>query len=197
MWRGLRIWMTTGFFWTSETITFPLLKNAWMSLLHPTCADLAAYRDSLMRSGGPSFLARQGVVFMSLLSSPASSCSSPCEFWTTAFYELGQRMRRFFARSEPHQHALAYLRGLMSDVPRKNGWQVAEAVGEATPYAIQHVLDRAKWDCDGVRDELTTSIRETLATPGAVVVIDETGFREIWRQIGRGPTTVQRHSRAH
>lgn len=85
-------------------------------------------------------------------------------------------MRQFFARSEPHQHVLAYLRGLISDVPRKNGWQVAEAIGEATPYAVQHHLDRAKWDCDGVRDELLTYVQETLATPNAVVVIDETGF---------------------
>ncbi len=69
-----------------------------------------------------------------------------------------------------------YLRGLMSDVPRKNGWQVAEAIGEATPYAVQHLLDRAKWDCDGVRDELSAYALETLATSDAVVVIDETGF---------------------
>lgn len=64
----------------------------------------------------------------------------------------------------------------MSSVERKNGWQVAEAVGEATPYAVQHVLDRAKWDCDGVRDELRAYISETLAASRAVVVIDETGF---------------------
>lgn len=64
----------------------------------------------------------------------------------------------------------------MSDLPRKNGWQVAEAIGEATPYAVQHLLDRAKWDCDGVRDELKAYVLETLATAEAVVVIDETGF---------------------
>ena len=85
---------------------------------------------------------------MPLLSSPARTTPSPCEIWTTAFHELGQRMRRFFVRLEAHQHALAYLQGLMSEVPRKNGWQVAEAVGEATPYAIQRLLDRARWDCD-------------------------------------------------
>lgn len=113
---------------------------------------------------------------MPLLSSPARTTPSPCEIWTTAFHELGQRMRRFFVRSEAHQRALAYLRGLMSDVPRKNGWQVAEAVGEATPYSIQHLLDRAKWDCDGIRDELCAYVQETFATPEAIVVIDETGF---------------------
>jgi SRSO17 transposase len=64
----------------------------------------------------------------------------------------------------------------MSDASRKNAWQVAEAMGEAVPYAIQHVLDRAKWDCDGVRDELHASVQEALSSPNAVLVIDETGF---------------------
>jgi SRSO17 transposase len=68
------------------------------------------------------------------------------------------------------------MQGLMSLVERKNGWQVAEEVGQATPYAMQHLLDRAKWDCDGVRDALRAYIWETLADPRAVLVIDETGF---------------------
>ena len=49
-------------------------------------------------------------------------------------------------------------------------------MGETTLYALQHLLDRAKWDCDGVRDELHAYIQEALASPNAVVVIDETGF---------------------
>jgi hypothetical protein len=56
----------------------------------------------------------------------------------------------------------------MSSVERKNGWQVAEAMGEATPYVMQHLLDRAKWDCDGVRDALRAYVLETLAAPNAV-----------------------------
>jgi SRSO17 transposase len=68
------------------------------------------------------------------------------------------------------------MQGLMSTASRKNGWQVAEEMGEATPYAIQHLLDRARWDCDGVRDELRTYIGEMLADSKGVVVIDETGF---------------------
>ncbi len=64
----------------------------------------------------------------------------------------------------------------MSNASRKNAWQVAEEMGEATPYALQHVLDRAKWDCDGVRDALHAYVREALSTPDAVLVIDETGF---------------------
>ncbi len=103
-------------------------------------------------------------------------CPSPKEVWATAFQDLSQRITGSFVRQASHQRALAYLRGLMSLVERKNGWQVAEELGEATPYAMQHLLDRAKWDCDGVRDALRAYVCEMLAAPNAVLVIDETGF---------------------
>ncbi|GHO59964.1 IS701 family transposase [Ktedonobacter robiniae] len=101
---------------------------------------------------------------------------SPEEVWTTAFNDLNRRIRHCFVRPESHQRALAYVQGLMSGASRKNGWQVAEEVGDATPYAMQHLLDRARWNCDGVRDMLQIYILETLATPNGVLVIDETGF---------------------
>ncbi len=101
---------------------------------------------------------------------------SPEEIWTTAFHELGQRITHSFIRQATHQQVLIYLQGLMSLVERKNGWQVAEEMGEATPYAMQHLLDRARWDCDGVRDALRKYVCEMLAAPHAVLVIDETGF---------------------
>ena len=69
-----------------------------------------------------------------------------------------------------------YLRVLLSPVERKNGWQVAEEAGEATPYGMQHLLDRARWDPDGVRDELRSYVIETLGDEAGVLVIDETGF---------------------
>src|SRR6266481_8641910 len=96
----------------------------------------------------------KGEPHMPLLFPAASLHSSPEEVWATAFHELSQRIRRSFLRPDPHQRALAYLQGLMSSVERKNGWQVAEEVGDATPYAIQHLLDWARWDCDGLRDAL-------------------------------------------
>jgi SRSO17 transposase len=113
---------------------------------------------------------------MPFLSPSTSAFFSAEAIWTTAFNDLIHRMKRHFGRQEPYHRAQTYVQGLMSEVSRKNGWQVAEALGEATPYAIQHLLDRAKWDCDGVRDELRTYIVETLVAPNAVLVIDETGF---------------------
>jgi DDE superfamily endonuclease len=81
-----------------------------------------------------------------------------------------------------------YLRVLVSPVERKNGWQVAEEAGEATPYGMQHLLDRAKWDADGVRDELRSYVSETLGEEAAILVIDETGFLKK----GRKSVGVQR-----
>lgn len=113
---------------------------------------------------------------MPFLVPPASTPSSPEEAWTAAFTHLSQHIRQHFIRPEAHQRALAYIQGLLSDASRKNAWQVAEALGEAAPYAIQHVLNRAKWNCNGVRDEVRACVQETLASPHAVLVIDETGF---------------------
>jgi SRSO17 transposase len=71
---------------------------------------------------------------------------------------------------------MTYLRGLMSTVERKNGWQLAEAAGEQTPDGMQRLLNTAQWDADQVRDDLRTYILTHLADPQAVLVVDETGF---------------------
>src|SRR5207253_2959081 len=59
-----------------------------------------------------------------------------------------------FRRPEAHGHAADYLRGLIADVERKNGWQLAERVGYDHPRGIQRVLDRYAWDAAAVRAAL-------------------------------------------
>jgi SRSO17 transposase len=86
-----------------------------------------------------------------------------------------QRLARRFARVEARRHAQAYLWGLLSPVERKNGWQLAEAVGDPTPYALQHLLGRADWDPEAVRDDLRTYVLEHLGDASAILVLDETG----------------------
>src|SRR5262249_40765395 len=76
----------------------------------------------------------------------------------------------------PRRRALGYLRGLLSDTERKNGWQLAEYLGEATPDGVQHLLARADWDADAVRDDLISYVCEHLGGPDGVLVVDETGF---------------------
>src|SRR3954470_11359100 len=98
------------------------------------------------------------------------------EHWADGLAALHARVGRRFARAEPRRRALAYVRGLLSPVERKNGWQLAELAGEPTPDGMQHLLARADWDADAVRDDLRAYIVEHLGDPAAVLVIDETGF---------------------
>ena len=81
-----------------------------------------------------------------------------------------------FSRSEPRARSLAYLQGLLSGCERKNSWQLAEGMGEAAPYGVQHLLDRARWDADQVRDRMRSYALEELSSAKAVLIVDETGF---------------------
>jgi SRSO17 transposase len=71
---------------------------------------------------------------------------------------------------------VAYVRGLLSDVDRKNGWQLAEQGGYSHPRTIQRVLDRSRWNADAVRDDLRAYVMEHLGESDGVLVVDETGF---------------------
>ncbi|GHO50717.1 hypothetical protein KSX_88800 [Ktedonospora formicarum] len=88
--------------------------------------------------------------------------------WERTFDQICQRICHPFVRQESWLRAKKYLYGLLSPVEQKNGWQIAEEVGESTTYGIQHLLDRAKWDCAGLRDALRMYVWETLAEPNAV-----------------------------
>ncbi|MFI5775173.1 IS701 family transposase [Streptomyces sp. NPDC051658] len=80
-----------------------------------------------------------------------------------------------FARVEPRRRARAFVLGLLSELPRKNCWTLAEHAGEANSYGLQHLLSRAKWDADAVRDDIRGFVVEHLHDTTAVLVVDETG----------------------
>ncbi len=80
-----------------------------------------------------------------------------------------------FARVEPRRRAGRLVLGLLSDLPRKNCWTIAEWAGETAPDGIQHLLGRAKRDADQVRDDTRDYIVEHLHDEQAVLVVDETG----------------------
>ena len=98
------------------------------------------------------------------------------EQWAAGLGALHRRIGRRFKRLEARRRALAYLRGLLSPVERKNGWQLAEQAGEATPDGMQRLLATAQWDAEAVRDDLRSYVVEHLGDPQAVLVVDETGF---------------------
>ena len=80
-----------------------------------------------------------------------------------------------FARVEPRRRVRAFVAGLLAELPRKNCWTIAEHAGEASPDGMQHLLARAVWDADAVRDDVRGYVVEQLADPDAVLVVDETG----------------------
>jgi SRSO17 transposase len=98
------------------------------------------------------------------------------EGWGHELDALHARIAPRFERAEPRRRALAYLKGLLSHTERKNGWQLAEEAGEGTPDGMQRLLNASRWDVDAVRDDLLAYVREHLADPAAILVIDETGF---------------------
>ena len=104
--------------------------------------------------------------------------------WAAGLGELHAQIAGRFARAEPRRRVLAYLRGLLGNVGRKNGWQLAEHAGERTPDGMQRLLATADWDPDLVRDDLRAYVVEHLGDPGAVLVADETGF------LKKGTTSV-------
>ena len=113
--------------------------------------------------------------------------------WARALDELMGRLGPRFGRVEPRRRALAYLRGLLAPVERKNGWQLAEAAGDRTPDGMQDFLGRMRWDADAVRDDLRAYVVEHLGDPGAVLVLDETGFVKKGDEVGGRAAAVQRH----
>ena len=98
------------------------------------------------------------------------------ESWAQGLEELAHRIAPRFGRAEPRRRALAHLRGLLAPLERKNGWQLAEAAGDATPDGVQDFLSRMRWDADAVRDDLRAYAVEHLGARDAVLVLDETGF---------------------
>src|SRR6476660_481715 len=82
-----------------------------------------------------------------------------------------------FPRIEPRRRAASYVRGLLSELERKNGWTIAEGAGDRTPDGMQRLLNASQWDEDGARDDLRTVIIDAIGdTENAILVVDETGF---------------------
>ncbi len=97
-------------------------------------------------------------------------------FAAASLDDLHARIAPRFHRPEVSARVRRYLDGLLAPIARKNGWQLAEALGERTPDGVQRLLNAARWDADGVRDDLQQYVVEHLGDADAVLVVDETGF---------------------
>src|SRR5712692_10525516 len=96
--------------------------------------------------------------------------------WRAGLDALHARIAGRFGRAEVRERARRYLAGLLDRVDRKNGWQLAEHLGEHGPQGVQRLLNAAHWDADAVRDDLRGYVVEHLGVPDGVLVVDETGF---------------------
>ncbi len=98
------------------------------------------------------------------------------EGWRAGLAALHARIAGRFRRSEVRERARRYVVGLLERVERKNGWQLAEHLGEAGPQGVQRLLNAARWDADAVRDDLRAYVIDQLGDPDGVLIVDETGF---------------------
>src|SRR5690242_17253312 len=96
--------------------------------------------------------------------------------WRTGLDALHARIADRFRRAEARQRVKRYLLGLLARIDRKNGWQLAEHLGERGPQGVQRLLNAADWDADAVRDDLRAYVVEHLGDPAGVLIVDETGF---------------------
>lgn len=110
---------------------------------------------------------------------PSCTCESEVNVAEEAALTVDEAVRllsQHVPRREAARHAADYLRGLLADIERKNGWQLAEYLGYSHPRPIQRTLDRYAWDAEAVRDDLRGWVITELGDPEGVLVIDETGF---------------------
>lgn len=97
--------------------------------------------------------------------------------WPTGFDAFVARFAGRCPRVESRRRMVSYLRGLLGDAARKNGWTLAEAAGDAGPEGIQRLLNFYAWDTDGVRDDVRDAIVECLGDPRrGVLIVDDMCF---------------------
>jgi SRSO17 transposase len=103
-------------------------------------------------------------------------------------------LRPCFGRAEPWLQAGKYAAALMSQIPRRNGWAIAEHAGDRAPDKTQRLLNRACWDSVAamavVREFAVAGLDRAGGRRGLVVgAVDETG------QVKQGEHTagVKRH----
>jgi SRSO17 transposase len=98
--------------------------------------------------------------------------------WADEFDVLWQQTGRCFRRHDLRSRAEGYVQGLLGRIDRKNGWQMAEYLGNKTPHGVQRLLGRASWDAADVRDELSRYVHKNLllSNEAGILIVDETGF---------------------
>jgi SRSO17 transposase len=96
--------------------------------------------------------------------------------WADGLEEIRELIGPRFARSEPRENAVDYVRGLLSSQERKNSWALSQQAGQAVPDRMQRLLSTTDWDPDAVRDDLRSYVVKYLGAAEGILIVDETGF---------------------
>jgi SRSO17 transposase len=104
------------------------------------------------------------------------SVEATLELWASSLRDVKGRIGPLFQQARTAHSAGLFLDALLGPERRKTGWMRAEAAGDPGPWRQQALLGRAQWDAEALRDLVRDYALETLADPGAVLVVDETGF---------------------
>ena len=130
--------------------------------------------------GNPSTTVANYAIFIILwyMREHSEKPGSLIEGWQDVYDELWGYFGPCFRRKDTRNHAERYIRGLLGQIERKNGWQMAEYLGDKSPCAIQNFLGRASWEAEKVRDTLMQYAPEHILSDneGGVLIVDETGF---------------------
>lgn len=102
--------------------------------------------------------------------------SAELDQWADDFAAFHARFAHLFVRREPREQAVKYLRALMAPIARKNGWQMAEVMGDQAPDATERLLYQADWDADAARDVYVQFVSERFGDADGIGVVDESGF---------------------
>lgn len=114
---------------------------------------------------------------MNLTQAQQTTPCSTVEQWSAYLEDLHARIAQHFRRPEVRERVRRYLTGMLTEIRRKNGWQMAETIGERQPRSTQRLLNETRWDADAVRDDLREYVVEHLGDgESGVLIVDETGF---------------------
>ncbi len=97
-------------------------------------------------------------------------------FWEKELDTVSKMLEPCFKRTEVFHNSIDYIKGLLSNVGRKNSWQLAEQIGDKNPYKVQHILSRAKWDYKDVNNALINYLKNSIEEKDSILIFDETGF---------------------
>jgi SRSO17 transposase len=108
--------------------------------------------------------------------------------WDAQLSALTGGLGWLFARPEPRETFGLLVRAMLADVTKKNCWAMSEYTGLPNPKRFQHLLNKASWDVDVLRDWLRGYALAGLADPDGALVLDDTqAIKKGTKSVGVGP----------